>query len=166
MVKHMESGERTENVRLYIPKLEELWFREKFMSDPDTMSYNHAWGGTIPFPRERWERWYDEWVAADDGKHFYRYLKNAEGEFVGEVAYHMDDKSNLCMADIIVASKFRGRGYGREGLLLLCGLAKENGVACMYDDIAADNPAIKLFVECGFAEEYRTGEIIMLKKQL
>ena len=154
------------NVSLYTPKLEDLWFREEFMSDPDTMSYNHAWGGTIPFPKEQWESWYAGWVEADDGKCFYRYLKNSDGEYVGEVAYHIDPKSNMCRADVIVASKYRGRGYGKAGLQLLCEQAKANGVSCIYDDIAIDNPAVNLFLKCGFVEEYRTDEIIMLRKQL
>ena len=34
-------------ISLYKPKLEDLWFRQKFMADPETMSYNDAWGGTI-----------------------------------------------------------------------------------------------------------------------
>ena len=38
----------------YVPKLEDLRFRETFMSDEETMSYNHAWGGTIPFPKVLW----------------------------------------------------------------------------------------------------------------
>jgi RimJ/RimL family protein N-acetyltransferase len=153
-------------VSLYKPQLEDLWFREEFMSDPDTMSYNHAWGGTIPFPKDRWESWYKDWVTEDDGKYFYRYLKNADGEFVGEAAYHIDGKSKMCMADVIVASKYRGRGYGKEGLLLLCKQAKASGMDFIYDDIAIDNTAVKLFLECGFTEEYRTDEIIMLKKKL
>ena len=33
-------------------------------------------------------------------------------------------------------------------------------------NIAIDNPAVTLFLQCGFSEEYRTDEIIMLKKQL
>lgn len=41
-------------VRIYIPKCEDLWFREKLLSDPDTMSYNKAWGGTIDFPEPKW----------------------------------------------------------------------------------------------------------------
>ncbi len=41
-------------VALYIPTLEDLWFRQKFLSDSETMSYNHAWGGTIDFPEEKW----------------------------------------------------------------------------------------------------------------
>lgn len=41
---------RIAEVYFYKPKLEDLWFREAMMADPDTMSYNSAWGGTIPFP--------------------------------------------------------------------------------------------------------------------
>ena len=48
----------------------------------------------------------------------------------------------------------------------MCQAAKENGVNILYDDIAIDNPAVTLFLQCGFAEEYRTDEIIMLRKQL
>lgn len=150
----------------YIPQIEDLWFRREFMADPDTMSYNNAWGGTIPFPKEDWESWYSAWVNPSDEKHFYRYLKNEEGEFVGEIAYHIKGERNMCMADVIIAAKYRGKGYGKEGLLLLCEAAKTNGIACIYDNIAIDNDAVKLFLEAGFHEEYRTEEFILLKKQL
>lgn len=32
----------------------DLWFRQMFMADEETMSYNHNWGGAIPFPEEEW----------------------------------------------------------------------------------------------------------------
>ena len=67
---------------------------------------------------------------------------------------------------MIVAYEYRGRGYGREGLQLLCDAAKKNGVDVLRDDIAVDNPAALLFLKAGFTEEYRTNEIIMLKKDL
>ena len=67
---------------------------------------------------------------------------------------------------MIVAAAQRGKGYGRQGLRLLCGAAAENGIDVLRDDIAAGNPAISLFLQEGFAEEYRTDEIIMLKKVL
>ena len=77
----------------YVPKLEDLRFRETFMSDEETMSYNHAWGGTIPFPESKWQDWYEYWVLCSDGRRFYRYLKEGEsGEFVGEIAYHFDEE--------------------------------------------------------------------------
>ena len=37
-------------LKLYTPKFEDLWFRQQLMIDEATMSYNHAWGGTIDFP--------------------------------------------------------------------------------------------------------------------
>lgn len=38
---------------LYEPKYEDLWFRQMMLADEDTMSYNHAWGGTIPFGEDK-----------------------------------------------------------------------------------------------------------------
>jgi GNAT superfamily N-acetyltransferase len=101
-----------------------------------------------------------------ENKRFYRYLTRDDGTFVGEIAYHLDEERGITVADVIVHAKYRGRGYGRAGLNLLCQAAKENGVTVLYDDIAVDNPAVTLFLQCGFSEEYRTDEIIMLKKEL
>lgn len=154
-------------IKLYSLKIEELWFRQMFMADEETMSYNHHWGGTIPFPEENWGDWYDYWVANPEGKRFYRYLQDETNEeFVGEVAYHYDKERKIHIADVIVYAKYRGKGFGEQGLLLLCDVAKSHGVEILYDDIAIDNPAIKLFLKVGFCEEYRTDEIIMLKKEL
>ncbi|MBO4888097.1 MAG: GNAT family N-acetyltransferase [Firmicutes bacterium] len=154
-------------LELYKPRVEDLWFREKMLSDEETMSYNHAWGGTIPFPESEWKSWHEYWVLCDDGKRFYRYLKDADsGEFVGEIAYHFDNERMIWLADVIVIADQRGKGYGKQGLKILCELAAKNGIENLYDDIAIDNPAISLFKENGFIEEYRTDEIIMLKKEL
>ena len=61
-------------IQLYVPKYEDLWFRQMFMSDEETMSYNHKWGGTIPFPEEEWKEWYQYWIVNSEGTRFYRYL--------------------------------------------------------------------------------------------
>lgn len=152
---------------LYSPKLEDLWFRKMFMADEETMSYNHNWGGTIPFPEENWPEWYDYWIAHPEGKRFYKYLQDeSTGEFVGEIAYHYDEEEQKYIADVIVHAKYRGKGVGEQGLLLLCEAAKEHEIEVLYDNIAIDNPAIKLFLKAGFYEEYRTDEIIMLRKDL
>jgi hypothetical protein len=45
-------------IELYEPRIEDLWFKEKMMGDEQTMSYNHAYGGTIPFPKEYWTDWH------------------------------------------------------------------------------------------------------------
>ena len=155
----------TERLRLHKPDLAELWFREKLLADPDTMSYNNKWGGTISFPREKWEDWYRRWVAQSEGKRFYRYLV-CENTFVGETAYHYDDTRDVFLCDIVVFAEYRGKGYGTEGLRLLCEAAKENGIAVLYDDIAADNPSVKLFLDNGFTVVNRTEDIVTVKKLL
>ncbi|MCR5531058.1 MAG: GNAT family N-acetyltransferase [Lachnospiraceae bacterium] len=145
--------------------LEDMWFRESLMADEETMAYNHAWGGTIPFPKEDWAEWYDYWVVNHEGKRYYRYLKDENG-FVGEIAYHYDSEYDGYVANIIIHSKYRGQGYGAQGLTLLCEAAKAAGITELYDDIAIDNTAIKLFLKQGFYECCRTEEIILLKKEL
>ncbi len=147
------------------PALEDMWFRESLMADEETMAYNHAWGGTIPFPKEDWEDWYDYWVVNHEGKRYYRYLKDENG-FVGEIAYHYDSEYDGYVANIIIHSEYRGQGYGAQGLTLLCEAAKAAGITELYDDIAIDNTAIKLFLKQGFYECCRTEEIILLKKEL
>ena len=155
------------NICLLKPDINDLWFRRRLLADEDTMSYNHAWGGTIPFPKEQWSDWYSHWVIDCGTERFYRYLLNLDNlAFVGEIAYHLDKSTGRYMANVIVMSKFRGNGYGQIGLDLLCRVAKRNGIDVLYDNIAIDNGAIELFLKNGFVEEYRTDEIIMLKKIL
>ena len=153
-------------VSFYKPKLEDLWFRQAIMSDPETMSYNQAWGGTIPFPRKKWADWYDYWIASPN-KRFYRYITTGKSRsFVGEAAYHYDSEMGIYLADIIISAKSRRHGFGKAGLLLLCQTAQKEKIPELYDNIAIDNPGISLFLQCGFYEDYRTEEIIMLRKKL
>lgn len=62
-------------LKLYTPKLEDLWFRQQLMSDEATMSYNHAWGGTIDFPESGWQDWYDFWIKNPEDKRFFDICK-------------------------------------------------------------------------------------------
>ncbi|SFP99139.1 Acetyltransferase (GNAT) domain-containing protein [Lachnospiraceae bacterium XBB1006] len=157
--------EKNKMLELVVPTLEEMWFRKSLMADEETMAYNHAWGGTILFPRERWQVWYEYWIVNHENRRYYRYLKDDNG-FVGEIAYHYDSEYDGYVANVIILSKFRGKGYGAKGLEMLCAAAKENGISVLYDDIAIDNTAIKLFLKQGFYEDYRTEEKIVLKKEL
>ena len=155
-----------DNLVLYRPKLEELDFRRALLADPDTMAYNHAYGGTIPFPRERWASWHERWVERPE-KRFYRYLREtAGGRFVGETAYHWDEELGEFICDVIVAARYRGRGYGRQGLALLCEAARERGVARLCDNIAPDNPSVSLFLSMGFRERLRNEEYVLVERTL
>lgn len=150
---------------LYAPRVEDLWFKEKMMGDEQTMSYNHAHGGTIPFPKEHWAGWHDRWITNHNGNRFYRYIKK-DGVFVGEVAYRFDEERQMNIADVIIYAPYRGKGYGRKALLLLCQAAKETGIQELYDDIAIDNSSVALFLKCGFTEVLRTSEYVLVKKEL
>ena len=151
---------------VYKPEYRDLRFRQQMLSDGETMSYNHAWGGTVSFPEERWEEWYDSWIVRAGSRRYYRYLKNEAGEYIGEIAYHFDDEISGYIANVIVYAPYRGRGYGAQALELLCAAARENGIGVLYDDIAVDNPAVGLFLKHGFSETGRTQDKIILKKVL
>ncbi|MBR6917709.1 MAG: GNAT family N-acetyltransferase [Clostridia bacterium] len=161
-----EWKEVSQTVSACIPKYEDLWFRRTMLEDDATMSYNRAWGGTVPFPEDEWRGWYDHWVVNHENKRYYRYVKNYDDELVGEIAYHFDAVLQKYIADVIIYAPYRKQGYGGRALDLLCSAAKENGIDVLYDNIAADNPAISLFLKRGFAEEYRADGIIMLKRTL
>lgn len=152
-------------VKLYQPKVEDLWFKQALLSDEATMAYNHAWGGTLTFPEERWKTWHNHWVAQPEGKRFYRYIME-NGRFLGETAYHFDEEQERFFVDVIVLASYRGKGYGKQALLLLCEAAKAQGISMLFDEIAADNPSLSLFLHCGFIEVQRTQETIVIKKEL
>lgn len=155
-----------EKLTLYRPELEDLSWRETWLNDPQTMAYNHAYGGTIPFPRERWADWYAKWIE-DEGTRYYRYLRLGDsGEFVGNIACYYDEKFSGYLCEVLIAAPYRGRGFGRQGLALLCEAAKANGVKRLLDDIAIDNPAVTMFLRGGFRERGRTEELIILEKDL
>lgn len=152
---------------LYRPSLEELSFKQELLSDEATMSYNHAYGGCIDFPREKWEKWYEKWLKINNEMYYYRYLYDTDLKIlVGECAYRFDEEDSRYYCNVIVHAKYRGKGYGKEGLQLLCEAAKANGLTELYDSIAIDNPAVELFLRSGFTEVGRSDEAILVKKIL
>lgn len=150
---------------LYVPQVGDLWFRERMLVDAQTMAYNHSYGGTIAFPKERWHDWYCRWVNPRNRQRFYRYLTDG-ADFIGEIAYHFDEGKGIYLADILIDARFRHRGFGKAGLILLCEAAYANGIPALYDNIAIDNGAVTLFLSCGFTEIQRTAEAIWVKKDL
>lgn len=153
-------------ITLHQPSYRELAFRRSLLADGPTMAYNHAYGGTIDFPEEKWADWYRRWVAEPD-RRFYRYLKIEGTEtFTGEAAYHWDGEIGEYLCDVVVAARYRRRGYGTQGLVRLCEAAKENGIIRLCDSIAIDNPSIQLFYRAGFRERLRSREYILVEKDL
>ena len=151
---------------VYRPEYGDLWFRQQLLADEETMSYNHAWGGTIPFPESRWQEWHAHWIVNAGSERYYRYLKDEAGRFIGEIAYHYDTGTEAYLADVLLYAKYRGKGYGAQALELLCSAAKANGLQALCDDLAIDNPALRLFLRHGFTEVSRSDTAIRLKRVL
>ena len=137
------------------------------MADEETMSYNKAWGGTIPFPKEEWEKWYQSFFDASESLQYYRYLYDTVNKnFVGEIAYHYDTQRKIHICSVIILAKYRNQGFGTSGIKLLCEAARKNGISVLYDDIAADNPSYRLFLKNGFKIDYQNNDVVMVKKNL
>ena len=57
----------------HIPTMNELWYRQKLMQDPETMSYNkdydlelegyHKAIGCIDFSKEDWQDWFEYFIG-------------------------------------------------------------------------------------------------------
>jgi len=159
-----------------VPKLEDLWFREELMLDEETMSYNIGYPafkgyntltGTIEFPKENWQSWYATWVAQPELR-FYAYLqRKSDKKFVGEINYHYSPTEKVAMIGIIIKAEFRGHGYAKEGLKLLCQIAKEHGLSELANEFPKERAsALNLHKALGFVEVAGRGEDCFLIKEL
>ena len=154
-------------LELVIPSLTEMTFRKELLSDEKTMSYNQAYGGAIGFPEVRWETWYRKWIGNENPQFFYRYLYSPLLDtFVGEAAYHYEAETKRYLCDVIVHAKYRGQGYGKLGLSLLCEAAKSNGLAEIYDAILLNNPSIHMFLKNGFEPVGYTMDACIVRRKL
>ena len=152
-------------VEFYRPSIGELGFRQRLLADLETMSFNP--GGTIVFPEEKWTGWYHKWLESEGGERFYRYIRDGlSGELAGEAAWYLDDARNIYICSIIIDAARRGRGYGGEALELLCREARLRGITELYDDIAADNRSVGLFLRHGFTVVSSDDVAVLVKRQL
>lgn len=152
---------------LVTPTLSEMHFRQSLLTDEATMSYNHAYGGTIAFPKSRWENWYQKWIGAEDPHYFYRYLySRVLDAYVGDAAYHYEAETGRYLCDLIVYAKYRGHGFGTLGLNLLCESAKANGIEELFDNISLNNPSVRLFLKNGFEEVGCTEEAYIVRRKM
>ena len=78
---------RYSNKSIYLkhPTLEELSLTEQLLADPETMSFNNKWGGTVAFPKEKWQLFYDRYLTGDP-KYVYFHIYNLDHTMVGEVS--------------------------------------------------------------------------------
>ena len=145
-------------VELYIPKPDELLFRQQCLEDPKTMEYNagyqvdydgyHYDSGCIDFPKSKWQEWQKRKMTNET--FFYAYVKDvALDKFVGHVNFSQTGQS--ASIGIVIKSEFRGQGYMRPALSLLILEAKRRGVKFLTDTLPFDRKeAMRVFLDYGF----------------
>ena len=151
-------------VELYIPKLEDLWFYQKMMSDPDTMSYNAGWDieydgyhrdtGCIDYPDEVLPVWHEYWVGKEPDR-FYAYIKRScDGAWIGDVNFHYTPEQDWHAMGIVIYAPFRGKGYAVPALKLLIDRAfRVCGISRLHNDFETSRDAAwAIHRKAGFRE--------------
>ena len=135
------------NISLYVPKLEDYWYEAKIQSDQQSMSYNagydvsyygyHYDTGCIDFPKERWKDTYNK--------------RKDENRYVGYVYYHYNKNDDRYECGIVIEFKYRGKGYSKIALQLLCEEARKKEVKELYDNFEINREnTLAVFKKVGF----------------
>ncbi len=146
-------------ISLYVPKLDDYWYEEKLLSDPETMEYNAGYDvsyngydyqtGCIAFPKDNWLAKFEN---RKNNKEYFAYIKDTNiDDFVGYVYYHYNKELNHYDCGILMEAQYRGQGYAKHALKLLCKTAKRNGISELYDNFETKRrAALKLFESARF----------------
>ncbi len=144
-------------LRLYLPEYNELFFRERLLSDPETMAFNrfkepspdyHPDTGCIDFPRSAWALWYGFWMEKEPDN-FYAVIADGRTP-VGEVSWYFDGEKYR--AGIILLARHRKKGYCAPALDLLAERAfAQNDLPALSVTLStANTAAVKGFTNAGF----------------
>ncbi len=116
-------------LELYIPKQEELWFYQKMLSDPATMSYNAHWNvscddyhkdtGCIDFSESEWSQWYSHWIGNEPERYYAYICRKTDGAWIGDVNFHYTYDKNWWDMGIVIYAPYRGMGYAVPALKLM-----------------------------------------------
>lgn len=155
----MEVDNYMKNICLYVPNINDYWYEANIQSDPLTMEYNagydvsyygyHYDTGCIDFPNSKWK---EMEIKRKDNKRYFAYIKDLDLDtFVGYVNYQYIIDDNRYECGIVIESKYRGLGYTKQALRMLCSEAKMQGIKELYDNFEIDRGnTLKLFKSVGF----------------
>lgn len=147
-------------ILLIEPTIEDYWYEQKLQSDPNTMSYNagydvffegyHYDTGCIDFPESNWQITFDK---RNESKDFFAYIKDEDiDEYIGYCNYHYNVHCDRYECGLIIEAKYRGKGYAKQALKLLCNEAKKNGIKELYDSFELNREySLKVFQSVGFS---------------
>lgn len=148
------------NIYLKVPSIDELYYRQEWMKDSKTMSYNAGFDvdlkgydkktGTITKTDKEMVSWYNNWINKEPDKYFAYIFDKEIDEPIGEVYYYPD--GDIHSMGILVQDKYRGKGYSYYALLELEKVAFENNdINELSDMVPLDRiGAIKVFKKAGF----------------
>ena len=148
------------NIYLKVPNISELSYRQKWLMNEYTMSYNAGLDidldgydkktGTIKRSNEEMILWYNNWINHEPDK-YYAYIYEKEiNEPIGEIYYYKENDSHSL--GILINSEYRGKGYSYYALMELLKIAFEkNNVDKIVDEFEENRTsAINLFLKAGF----------------
>lgn len=148
------------NIYLKKPTIDELHFRQKWMKDHKTMSYNAGYEmdfegydkstGTITKTDAEMLDWYYDWIDQEPDTYFAYIYEQTINEPIGEIYYYLDN--GIHSMGIVIQNKYRGNGYSYKALLELEKIAFETyKISELSDFIPIDRvAAIKSFKKAGF----------------
>ncbi len=136
-------------VELYIPKREDLWFRETI----------------TPFPKSDEEAWFSDWMEQKDK--FYAYIRRkSDGKFIGEVQFDQIFGKKSHKIHLLIEKSERGKGYAVPALTLLIhhafALFDVEAFEVDFDIERHEIAAWKTCFSVGFREKSRENGILLL----
>ena len=161
-------------LELYIPKKEDLWYRQKMMEDPNTMDYNKGYfldsdrynneTGCILFPKEDWDEWYAFFIDNEPERYYAYILRKSDHTFLGEVCLRHMDKPNEYEMGIVLESIHRKRGYSKVALKMLLEIAFEKFHAEAVHNSFEEKrtAALSLHLNAGFSILNKQEDIVNL----
>lgn len=163
-----------ESLYLHIPAYGELWYRQKIMQDPDTMSYNKGYDldfegydkttGCVAFPEQKWADWYAGFIGQEP-RRFYAYIvRKTDDALIGEVNVHRNPNDPWYEMGIVLEVKYRGNGYAAEALRLLLQYAFEKMDAdAVHNGFEEErNAAVQAHLNAGFTKYRQENGIVEL----
>lgn len=163
-------------VELKIPSLEDMKYRQVWMMNPKTMSYNAGLNlevpgydydtGTIKKSDEDLVLWYQRWVVNNPDKYF-AYIYETNGNIpIGEAYFYKDD--NTYKMGILIIDEYRGNGFSEDALEELLRIAfLEYGIPELTDSFPESRAsASKLFKKCGFVESGKISQCLVFDKEV
>ena len=147
----MLEGER---IRLRAFEAGDLDAEHAFVNDYDTLL--DMMGG-IPFPSSMGDeqQWLNQQTSYTRGEYQFA-VEDAEGYLVGRCGVtRLDWKNRVGELAIMIGAPYRGKGYGREAMTLLCDFCFQemNLHKLKVSVLAFNEAAIRCYEGCGFVRE-------------